>query len=332
MGKEVRQRGSRFGCIACVVALALACGGVGCAAKQPKADDVQDQATDAQRKEETPNKVEAGSGKLPETTNPKLADKWTEDITRLADASGVQTCVSAIDLSSGTTVAYHDDEKMLSASMIKLIIAETFLHQVDEGKHALDETYVLKPGDIVGGTGSLGGRGAGAKVSCRELVQLMIAESDNVATNALIDLCGMDAVNKEAKRLKLKRTELGRHMMDTAAAEQGHDNYTCADDLATLLKMVYDQTFVSPKLSTFMLECLEAQTDNDAISRGLPTGTLFAHKTGTLANARHDGGIVEGKKPYVLVVLCGGRGFSEDQANQLMADIGKATYDDINAV
>ena len=328
MGKEVRRRNLGLGWLACAIALALACGGAGCAAGQPKADDSQGQGSEASQEGETPNRVEAESGKLPKVANPKLADKWTEDIARLADDSGMQVCVCAIDLSSGTTVAYHADEKMPSASMIKLLIAETFLRQVDEGRHTLDEMRTLKAEDIVGGTGSLGARGAGAEVSCRELVQLMIAESDNVATNVLIDLCGMDAVNEEAKRLKLKHTELGRHMMDTAAAERGLDNYTCADDLAVLLKMVYEQTFASPKLSTFMLECLEAQTDNDAIPCGLPAGTLFAHKTGTLADARHDGGIVEGGKPYVLVVLCGGKGFGEDRANQLMADIGKATYDD----
>ena len=237
--------------------------------------------------------------------------------------------VSALNPVTGESVTYRSDKKMLSASMIKLLIAEAFLNQVSEGKHKLEDTYTLKESDIVGGTGSLGGRGAGAKVTKREMLKLMIAESDNVAANVLIDLCGMDAINAEAKRLGLKETKLGRHMMDTEAAEKGHDNYTSADDLMVLLKMVYDKTFVNEKMSAFMLECLEAQTDSTCISQGLPSGTVFAHKTGSLPTVRHDGGIVEGKTPFIIVALCGGKGFGAGNAQDTMAEIGKAAYEDI---
>ena len=235
----------------------------------------------------------------------------------------------ALDISSGATASYHSDKKMLSASMIQLLIAETFLGQVANGKHAFDDVYVLKKTDIVGGAGSLGGRGAGAKVTKRELVKLMIAESDNVAANVLIDQCGMDAVNEDAKKLGLSCTALKRHMMDTEAAEKGLNNYTCADDVATLLKMVYDKTFVNKEMSAFMLECLEAQVDNRCISRGLPEGTVFAHKTGSLSTVRHDGGIVEDERPFIIVALCGGKGFSEDAALKTMEQIGKTAYQDL---
>ncbi len=243
----------------------------------------------------------------------------------------MDVCVSAIDLTTGATASYRGDERMLSASMIKLLIAETILGQVADGTHALDEVYVLKGSDIVGGTGSLGGRGAGAQTTVREMLKLMISESDNVATNALIDLCGMDAANAEAKRLGLKQTELGRHMMDTEAAERGEDNYTCADDLAKLLQMVWDKTFVNEEMSAVMLESLEAQIDNECISPGLPAGTTFAHKTGSLATVRHDGGIVGGDTPFVLVCLCGGEGFGAGAAQATMAQIGEVAYQDVLA-
>ncbi len=258
-----------------------------------------------------------------------LTKQWEADFKRLADASGMQVCVCAIDLQTGATASHNADQRMLSASMIKLLIAETFLGQVADGTHTLDDTYVLKGSDIVGGAGSLAWRGAGAEVTKRELLFKMISESDNVAANVLIDLCGMDAINKEAERLDLKETELGRHMMDSAAVARGEDNYTCAEDLATLLQMVYDKTFVNEELSALMLECLEAQTDNVLISYGLPSGTVFAHKTGSLDTVRHDGGIVEGDRPFVLVCLCGGSGFYEGGAQSAMSQIGAAAYQDV---
>lgn len=258
-----------------------------------------------------------------------LAERWKKDFERLADASGMDVCVSAVDLTTGTTATHQSNKKVLSASMIKLLIAETFLRQVSEGTHALDDVYVLKQTDIVGGAGSLGGRGAGAEVTKRELLQKMISESDNVGANVLMDLCGMDAINDEAKRLGLSNTVLGRHMMDSAAVEQGLDNYTCADDVAVLLRMVYDKTFVNAKMSAVMLETLEAQTDNDCLSQGLPAGVTFAHKTGSLATVRHDGGIVEGDKPFVIVTLCGGEGFTEKGAQDAMKQIAEAAYNDL---
>ena len=281
------------------------------------AKDAQADAKDAKDQAAAPNEA--------------LGKAWTKDLTKIAKDSGMKVCVSAIDLTSGATATYQSGEKMVSASMIKLAIAETFLKQVSEGKHALDDTYELKQSDIVGGTGSLGSQGAGASVTKRELVHKMISESDNVATNVLIDLCGMDAVNSEAKALGLKSTVLARHMMDTQASQEGRENYTSADDVATLLKMVHDKTFVNAEMSALMQEALEAQVDNDCISKGLPEGTVFAHKTGSLGTVRHDGGIVEGDKPYVIVALCGGDGFSEQGAMETMRQIGEASYEDMQA-
>ena len=258
-----------------------------------------------------------------------LESKWNQDFERLAEESGMDICIAAVDLTHGVKASFHSDQKMLSASMIKVLIAETFLKQVSEGKHSLEDIYVLKQEDLVGGAGSLGYRGAGAEVSYNEILMKMIAESDNVAANVLIDTCGMDEINKEAERLELKNTVLGRHMMDTEAAGKGFDNYTSADDLVLLFQMVYDKTFVNEKMSLLMLECLEAQTDDECISGGLPEGTVFAHKTGSLTTVRHDGGIVEGEKPFILVVLCGGEGFYETQALESMKNIGEAAYTDI---
>lgn len=263
--------------------------------------------------------------------NEALRKAWESDFARAAEDAGMSVSVSAYDPASGTAAAYRADKKMLSASMIKLLVAEAFLKQVAEGAHDFDDVYVLQESDIVGGAGSLGGRGAGAEVTKRELVEKMISESDNVAANALIDLCGMEEVNAEAKRLGLKRTQLERHMMDEDAMASGKENYTCADDIALLLEMVYDQTFVNEELSAFMLKCLEAQTDNEGILDGLPAEVTFAHKTGALATVLHDGGIVEGEHPFVIVVLCGGEGFNGQGALDAMAQIGEAAYHDLEA-
>ncbi|MBR0159689.1 MAG: serine hydrolase, partial [Oscillospiraceae bacterium] len=248
---------------------------------------------------------------------------------RVSEESELEVCIKVVDLTTGVEAAFQSDHRMPAASMIKLLIAETFLQQVSHGMHSLDDMYTLREYDIVGGAGSLSLRGAGTQVSKSDLLQKMITESDNVAANVLLDLCGMDAVNREAERLGLRETILDRHFMDTNAMEQGHDNYTCADDIAILLSMIYEKSFVNEKMSNLMLSCLEAQKDNEGISNGLPQNIIFAHKTGTLRTVHHDGGIVEAEKPFIIVVLCGGERFRNDAALEVMRKIGETVYQDL---
>ena len=252
--------------------------------------------------------------------------KLMERIQEIVDAAGMDVNVAVIDLKSGAKGGCGSTNPMVSASMVKLIIAETFLQKVASGEYSLDEYYTLQYSDIVGGSGSLGGYGAGAQVTYREILEKAIAESDNTAANILIETLGMEAVNVEATRLGLYGTQLNRYMMDADAIASGTENYVSADDMATLLKMVYDGTFVDAESSALVLQMLEQQEDSSGILDGLPADVVFAHKTGALDNVRHDGGIVEGDHPFILVVLCGGDGYFETGALDVMEQIAEAAY------
>ena len=52
-----------------------------------------------------------------------------------------------------------------------------------------------------------------------DLATMMVAVSDNAATNILIDRVGMDSVNAWLASLGLKETRLRRKMLDLAAAK-----------------------------------------------------------------------------------------------------------------
>ena len=261
-----------------------------------------------------------------EKQHQELADLLRSDVQPIIDASGMQICVCVKNLRTDAQASIDGDVGMVSASMIKLIIAEAFLSQAEGSGMSLEEPYTLRYDDLVGGTGVLGGYGAGAQISYRDLVFLMISESDNSAANILIRKIGMDSINAEASRLGLKSTTLNRYMMDMDAIASGVENYVSADDIATLLERIYEGTFVSPESSALMLDALEQQQDSGGIRNGLPESVSFAHKTGSLNNARNDGGIVEGENPFVIVILCGGDGFYEYGALDSMARIAEAVY------
>ena len=304
-----------------------------------KAEDAKKEETTSEKKDEkaTEAKGDAQEAAKPsEEKEPGKAEPEVDPARVKALQSALQAAVdnapmtvrtTVIDLTDGVSANVGGEEQIASASMIKVLIAHTFLEQVKAGTYSLDDTYTLKASDIVGGTGTLSGLGVGAEVTYRDIFMRMIDVSDNTGTNILIDAVGMDAVNATAKKLELKCTELNRRMMDYDAIEQGIENYTCADDLAKLFKMAYEGTFVDKESSELMMQALRQQTDRCGIINGLPEGTAFAHKTGTLATVRHDGGVVEGDHPFVIVVLCGGEGFYEAGAEASMADVSHAAYD-----
>lgn len=259
-----------------------------------------------------------------------LSARLQEDVANVASSAGMQVGVTVLDLATGASASVHGGDAQVSASMIKLVVAAAYLEQVAAGTLDLDATYTLQQTDLVGGTGSLAYLGAGAVVSYRELLTKMLSASDNTAANVLIRTVGMEAVNAEAVRLGLSATRLNRLMMDEEAMASGVENYTSADDCALLLKMVYEGTLVSPEASALVLRALEQQEDAGGVLAGLPAGVPFAHKTGALTSCRHDGGIVEGSHPFVLVVLCGGEGFYEQGALDVMARIASVVHEDLS--
>ena len=264
--------------------------------------------------------------------NSSLAKQLKSDLKSIAKKSGMDVGICVIDPKTDTHVSIGGDKRMVSASMIKLAVAASILEQVEAGKFALDDTYTLKEDDIVGGTGSLGGRGAGAEVTYGEMLELMIAQSDNTATNALISAVSMKAVNDTAKNLNLKSTELNRLMMDEDAIAKGVENYTSANDIATILELASHGKLVSRKASKTLVAALEKQIDDTGILAGLPASAKFAHKTGALSNAQNDGGIVSttgNSGDFVIAVMCGGDGFNLDGALETMADAGRISYRDI---
>ncbi|MBQ9067468.1 MAG: serine hydrolase, partial [Eggerthellaceae bacterium] len=253
----------------------------------------------------------------------ELASRVSAACAPLMEASGMKVAVTVVDLETGDRASLGGDQKMVAASMIKLAIAAAFMDRVEMGNYALDQTYILQESDIVGGTGTLGGMGAGASVTYRELLDRMIDVSDNTAANILTNAVGMDAMNAKAAALGLSSTEQNRLMMDEAAVAAGVENYTSTDDLASLLTMIYRGQLVSPDASAEILHALEGQQDNAGIAQGLPD-VVFAHKTGTLGTARNDAGIVEAGRPFVIAIMCGGDGFYQAGADRTLAPIGSA--------
>ena len=210
-----------------------------------------------------------------------------------------------------------------SASMIKLVVLAALLDKVAAGQIDLAAQVEVTSSDIVSGTGTVQDDGPGT-YELRELARRMIADSDNTATNVIVDLIGMDAVNEEASKLGLTGTVMARKMMDMVAADQGMRNRMTSDDAATILNLIASGKLVNEQMSELAMSFLLQQTINAGLTDAIPAGVQVAHKTGELIQAEHDGGIVLAAHPYVLVVMT--EGIDNYLGVSVIADVSRAVY------
>lgn len=138
----------------------------------------------------------------------------------------------------------------------------------------------------------------------RDLITLMIIQSDNTATNQLIHMIGIENINEFIRELGFQDTVLKRKMMDLDSRKLGIDNYTTAIDVAKLLELMNKGQLINSECSDMMLDIMKMQLDNSMMSVNLDEELSVAHKTGSLTNINHDVGIVYTKhKKYIFIML-----------------------------
>lgn len=196
-----------------------------------------------------------------------------------------------------------NNQSRRSASMIKVFIMAYAMEMAKEDKISLDSFITLKSSDKVGGAGVIAGWKTGTEISIRDLVKLMITESDNTATNILIRYLGMENINLYISSSGYNETMLRREMMDFAAVAAGKENCTSVNDLGVFFSRLANHSCVGQYYDDLMLEILLQQTDTEVFPAAVPN-VKIAHKTGELDNLYDDGGIVfkEGT-PFVIVIM-----------------------------
>ncbi len=250
-------------------------------------------------------------------------------IENIVEESSANISVSFYDLDQGEGFSINGDKRVPSASMIKLLIMLKALDECDKGKINLEDTIKLDDYEKVDGSGILKELSRDHKFSIRELLTLMIIVSDNTATNILIDLLGMEEINKIGHDLGLEKTTLERKMMDSHAKEKGLDNFTSSNEILKLLKMIYEKEFVSEDYSDLALDILLRQQERQRLQRYLPEDLKIASKSGDLDNLENDGGIFFTKnKNYILVVLVN-QAESNVLAKEIIGEISLKIYKEI---
>jgi beta-lactamase class A len=212
--------------------------------------------------------------------------------------------VAIEDLATSDHYFLHEDEVFAQASSIKITVLANLYLQAQQGKLTLTDLYTVQSSDLVPDSDIMNGLTPGVtRITLRDLATMMVAVSDNAATNVLIDRVGMSNVNAMLDSLSLTHTRLRRKMMDLEAAKQGRENISTPREMMMLLDAIYHGKVLNKESTEDFFKILSTNKDS-FIPRDLPAGLKIANKPGELEAVRNDSGIVfvEGR-PYVICVM-----------------------------
>lgn len=235
----------------------------------------------------------------------------------------LQPVIQRLDGTIGVAVkALHKDFQFLTnagevfhaASIIKVPILIELFRQVQKGVVPLEQEVILRDSDKIGGAGILMELHQGISLTVRDLAILMIVISDNTASNLLIDIVGLDRVNRMMDEMGMSGSRLKKKFM-IPSPDPGIFNVTTPCDTMSILEKLYKGEILSGDLTSEAIEILSRQQYREKIPLLLPPDMKIAHKTGEVSGVRHDAGIVFLEdNPYVICL------FTKDVGNELAAD------------
>jgi beta-lactamase class A len=251
-----------------------------------------------------------------------LERRVRDEVSRFAGTMGVV----ARNLDTGERIAVNENVRFPTASLIKVaVMVETF-HRIANGSLRRDQTVTLHDSDRAGDeTVPLNVLHDGTVLTVSDLLRLMIAWSDNTATNLLVRLTGAERIDRRMESYGLSNTKIFRPTFRDGKAdvfpELEHEfglGMTTPAEAARLFELIAEGKIVDRATCDEMLAILALQQDRAMIPRRLPferDRIFVASKTGWdeeklpdragfRGDVRADAAYVKGPRGrYVIAIL-----------------------------
>lgn len=252
--------------------------------------------------------------------------------------------LALLDPKTGETLAIRGDETFPTASVIKVSVLLTLFHRVQDGRLHLDDPIWLAQADQMPGSGILQFFRTPHQLLLEDAAEFMISQSDNSATNLVLDKVGLRNVNNYADSLGFHHTRIWAKVFQRAGTTIEPDSSkkyglgnTTPLEMARMLSLIYNGAAVSPDASKRMLKMLQDQAwGTNEIPRYLPAEAKVAHKTGSDDDVRNDVAIVTSPaRDFVLAIFTNDNADKswriDNEAETLLADLGRIVYDGLAA-
>ena len=219
----------------------------------------------------------------------------------------------AINLKTGDTISRDADVPVPTASVIKLTLLVEAMQQVKSGKHRLDEKVSLEKDNVVPGSGILQFFDLPLSITLKDALTFMVIESDNTATNMMIDQVGVKAVNDNITQMGLKDTYLYKKVYKPATGPMPADQKkfglgkTTAREMAKVMESIVNCDLHEQKLCDAMLYMLRNQQYRNMVPHFIETNdtseglSLIGNKHGALDAVRNDVAVIYSKNGPIIL-------------------------------
>ncbi len=187
-----------------------------------------------------------------------------EELTRLCgEVEG--TCGLYVSVpETGEKFVWNEHYQVYSASTIKVPVLCLLFRDAEQGRVDLAETVVVSPENRVGGSGILQSLRPELEMSIFDLATLMMVMSDNIATNQIIDIVGMDRVREFCKAEGLDNTWIWQKMIHKGPPPADMPaglipNATTAADLGALMERIAAENIASPASCRKIMQIMAGQ-------------------------------------------------------------------------
>jgi len=218
-------------------------------------------------------------------TIPQATDAGLSNILREAGLPGGVVGGYVRNLTTGAGAGLSADRRFPAASLSKLPVMVEVFKQQRLRRFSWDDQLSVSRDQWTDGSRVLQAR-VGESLRIKELLRLMIVESDNIAANMLLDLVGVTNVNQTIDAMGLHNTRVIDRLKETNLPS------TTPEDMGRLLEIIATGRLVDAQTSEEAVRLLERNQAQTWLADGLPWWGKLAHKWGDLPNARHDAGTI----------------------------------------
>ena len=215
----------------------------------------------------------------------------------------------AKNLETGQEYSFNGDERVKTASTIKIAVMIEAFARVAEGRAKWTNELVLTKAARYSGSGILPELGDGLRLTLRDCVNLMMLISDNTATNMVLDYLTTDAVNARMDSLGIKQTRIMRRVGSGGESKEGklEENKrfglgaTTPHEMVQIMEKLDRSEVISQAASKEMLDLMKREQARYAIGR--TTSDPMASKYGALDRLRSCVAIVYSKKGKIAMAI-----------------------------
>jgi len=216
----------------------------------------------------------------------------------------------ARNLDTGEIYSLNGDERVRTASTIKIAVMIEAFGRVAEGRAKWTDELVLTKAARYGGSGVLPELADGLRLTLRDCVNLMMLISDNTATNLVLDYLTTDAVNARMNSLGFKSTRIMRRVGSGGESKEGKEpdnkrfglGATTPREMVEILAKLDRGEIISAAASKEMLDLMKREQAHYAIGRTIAEVPM-ASKYGALDHLRSCVAIVYSKRGKIAIAI-----------------------------